>query len=100
MSHAQENLNNCIAVIKPQRGTEIFCIKSHVIAGIRTKKSIRRRRIAAIQILCPVVFLRQRQKLHLRVYREWDALAAQYRGALTELTSPRTWARTFGVDQD
>ena len=70
MSHAQENLNNCIAVIKPQRGTEIFCIKSHVIAGIRTKKRIRRRRIAAIQILCPVVFLRQRQKLHLRIDRD------------------------------
>lgn len=44
--------------------------------------------------------LREGLRLHLRVYREWDALAAQYRGALTELTSPRTWARTFGVDQD
>ena len=70
MVYAQEDLDDFAAVVKPQRGAEIFRIQSHVIAGIRTEKRIRRRRIAAIQILCTVVVLRQRQNLHLRVDRD------------------------------
>ena len=37
-------------------------------------------------------------RLHTRLYREWESLATAYRQALPELTSPRAWARTFGLD--
>ncbi len=37
-------------------------------------------------------------RLHVRLYREWDRLAAAYRAALPEITSPQAWARTFGLD--
>jgi len=37
-------------------------------------------------------------RLHVRLYREWDALATAYRAALPEITSPAAWARTFGLD--
>lgn len=39
-------------------------------------------------------------RLHLRLHREWDSLAARYRSALTEITSPEAWARTFGMTDD
>jgi galactofuranosylgalactofuranosylrhamnosyl-N-acetylglucosaminyl-diphospho-decaprenol beta-1,5/1,6-galactofuranosyltransferase len=34
-------------------------------------------------------------RLHARLYREWPALAARYREALPELTSPEAWKPTF-----
>jgi galactofuranosylgalactofuranosylrhamnosyl-N-acetylglucosaminyl-diphospho-decaprenol beta-1,5/1,6-galactofuranosyltransferase len=34
-------------------------------------------------------------RLHARLQREWPKLAAQYRAAHTELTSPEAWAKTF-----
>ena len=38
-------------------------------------------------------------KLHARLYQEWPQLAARYREALPELTSPETWKQTFeGLD--
>ncbi len=36
-------------------------------------------------------------RLHVRLYREWDRLAAAYRDALPQITSPEAWARTFGL---
>lgn len=39
-------------------------------------------------------------KLHARLHREWDSLAAAYRGALAEITSAEAWARTFGLADD
>ena len=36
-------------------------------------------------------------RLHVRLYREWESLAAAYRAALAEVTSPQAWARTFGL---
>ena len=50
----------------------------------------------------PVLFKAQMKEglaLHLRLHREWDALALRYQGALSEITSPRAWARTFGLDE-
>lgn len=38
-------------------------------------------------------------RLHVRLYREWDSLAAAYRDALAQITSPEAWARTFGLDE-
>jgi galactofuranosylgalactofuranosylrhamnosyl-N-acetylglucosaminyl-diphospho-decaprenol beta-1,5/1,6-galactofuranosyltransferase len=37
-------------------------------------------------------------EIHQRLAREWPQLAATYRGALAEVTSPATWAHTFGSD--
>jgi galactofuranosylgalactofuranosylrhamnosyl-N-acetylglucosaminyl-diphospho-decaprenol beta-1,5/1,6-galactofuranosyltransferase len=34
-------------------------------------------------------------ELHQRLTREWPRLAADYRAALPEITSPETWERTF-----
>jgi galactofuranosylgalactofuranosylrhamnosyl-N-acetylglucosaminyl-diphospho-decaprenol beta-1,5/1,6-galactofuranosyltransferase len=34
-------------------------------------------------------------RLHRRLSREWPQLAAQYRSAMPEFTSPETWKRTF-----
>ena len=34
-------------------------------------------------------------KLHARLYQEWPELAARYREALPELSSPETWKQTF-----
>ncbi|MGH3361813.1 MAG: glycosyltransferase, partial [Nocardioides sp.] len=40
-------------------------------------------------------------RLHARLYQEWPTLAARYREALPELTSPETWKQTFeGLEQD
>ena len=33
--------------------------------------------------------------LHRRLYREWPRLAAEYRSAMPEFTSPEAWKRTF-----
>jgi galactofuranosylgalactofuranosylrhamnosyl-N-acetylglucosaminyl-diphospho-decaprenol beta-1,5/1,6-galactofuranosyltransferase len=33
--------------------------------------------------------------LHLRLYRAWPRLAAEYRGALAGLAAPETWQQTF-----
>jgi len=39
--------------------------------------------------------------LHAQLYQEWPRLAAQYREALPELSSPETWKRTFeGLEDD
>ncbi len=46
----------------------------------------------------PAEFRRQMARsarLHARLYQEWPALAARYRDALPELTSPETWKQTF-----
>jgi galactofuranosylgalactofuranosylrhamnosyl-N-acetylglucosaminyl-diphospho-decaprenol beta-1,5/1,6-galactofuranosyltransferase len=34
-------------------------------------------------------------KLHARLYQEWPKLAARYREAMPELTSPEAWKQTF-----
>ena len=39
--------------------------------------------------------VRRSTALHLRLYREWPELAARYRAALPELTSPEAWKPTF-----
>ncbi len=43
--------------------------------------------------------LRRALELHKRMLQEWPELARQYQDALGEITSPETWATTFGVDQ-
>jgi len=46
--------------------------------------------------------LRDSLRLHAALRRRWPALSAQYRSALTELTSPEAWQTTFdasGEDQ-
>ncbi|KQY56487.1 glycosyltransferase [Nocardioides sp. Root140] len=35
--------------------------------------------------------------IHRRFHNEWPQLAAQYRDALKEITSPETWEQTFGI---
>ena len=39
--------------------------------------------------------LRRSIEIHLRLKREWDDLAARYRAALPEITSPEAWEETF-----
>ena len=39
--------------------------------------------------------LRRSVDIHLRLRREWDDLAARYRDALGEITSPEAWEETF-----
>jgi galactofuranosylgalactofuranosylrhamnosyl-N-acetylglucosaminyl-diphospho-decaprenol beta-1,5/1,6-galactofuranosyltransferase len=41
---------------------------------------------------------RRNAALHARLLREWPRLAAEYRAALTEITSPAAWARSFHRD--
>ncbi len=36
--------------------------------------------------------------LHLRLYREWDKLAEQYRAAVPDITSLAAWKKTFDAD--
>jgi galactofuranosylgalactofuranosylrhamnosyl-N-acetylglucosaminyl-diphospho-decaprenol beta-1,5/1,6-galactofuranosyltransferase len=38
--------------------------------------------------------------LHKRLYAEWPRLSALYREQLGEVTSPETWASTFGIEDD
>jgi len=33
--------------------------------------------------------------LHLKLYRRWPELAAEYRAKLPEITSPEAWEETF-----
>jgi galactofuranosylgalactofuranosylrhamnosyl-N-acetylglucosaminyl-diphospho-decaprenol beta-1,5/1,6-galactofuranosyltransferase len=39
--------------------------------------------------------LRRNTLLHARLVRDWSRLQREYRAALTELTSPESWGRTF-----
>ncbi|MBM9459333.1 glycosyltransferase [Nocardioides sp. zg-536] len=39
--------------------------------------------------------VRRSLELHRRFRRDWDDIAAQYRAALGEITSPQTWEQTF-----
>jgi galactofuranosylgalactofuranosylrhamnosyl-N-acetylglucosaminyl-diphospho-decaprenol beta-1,5/1,6-galactofuranosyltransferase len=39
--------------------------------------------------------MRRTIAIHQRLYIEWEALAARYRSALPEITSPDAWERTF-----
>jgi galactofuranosylgalactofuranosylrhamnosyl-N-acetylglucosaminyl-diphospho-decaprenol beta-1,5/1,6-galactofuranosyltransferase len=39
--------------------------------------------------------MRRTLALHDRFRRDWDSLAAEYRGALAEITSPEAWDETF-----
>jgi galactofuranosylgalactofuranosylrhamnosyl-N-acetylglucosaminyl-diphospho-decaprenol beta-1,5/1,6-galactofuranosyltransferase len=39
--------------------------------------------------------MRRTLALHSRFRREWDSLAAEYRAALTDITSPQMWEETF-----
>ncbi|QNN54829.1 glycosyltransferase [Nocardioides mesophilus] len=39
--------------------------------------------------------LRRTADIHQRLYREWPRLAAEYRQALGDLTSPEQWRKTF-----
>ncbi len=34
-------------------------------------------------------------EIHRRLYTEWPQLAARYRAALEEITSPEAWEQTF-----
>jgi galactofuranosylgalactofuranosylrhamnosyl-N-acetylglucosaminyl-diphospho-decaprenol beta-1,5/1,6-galactofuranosyltransferase len=40
--------------------------------------------------------LRHSLRVHARLYREFPALAEQYRAHLGDLTSPESWSRAFG----
>jgi galactofuranosylgalactofuranosylrhamnosyl-N-acetylglucosaminyl-diphospho-decaprenol beta-1,5/1,6-galactofuranosyltransferase len=42
--------------------------------------------------------LTEATRLHLRLYREWDKLAEQYRAAVPGITSMEAWKRTFEAD--
>jgi galactofuranosylgalactofuranosylrhamnosyl-N-acetylglucosaminyl-diphospho-decaprenol beta-1,5/1,6-galactofuranosyltransferase len=42
--------------------------------------------------------LRQSMRIHLRLYREFPDLAANYRAQLHELTSPESWEKAFVGD--
>ena len=42
--------------------------------------------------------LAEASKLHLRLYREWDKLAEEYRAAVPEITSMAAWKKSFGID--
>ncbi|MCB5273849.1 Galactofuranosyl transferase GlfT2 [Arthrobacter sp. SO5] len=42
--------------------------------------------------------LAEATRLHLRLYREWDRLAEQYRDAVPEITSMAAWKWTFDAD--
>jgi galactofuranosylgalactofuranosylrhamnosyl-N-acetylglucosaminyl-diphospho-decaprenol beta-1,5/1,6-galactofuranosyltransferase len=39
--------------------------------------------------------MRRTIAIHQRLYIEWEALAARYRNALPEITSPSAWEKTF-----
>jgi galactofuranosylgalactofuranosylrhamnosyl-N-acetylglucosaminyl-diphospho-decaprenol beta-1,5/1,6-galactofuranosyltransferase len=39
--------------------------------------------------------VRRTVQLHNRFRRDWDEIAAQYRTALGDITSPETWEKTF-----
>ncbi|HSV38787.1 MAG TPA: glycosyltransferase [Nocardioidaceae bacterium] len=41
--------------------------------------------------------LRRTLEIHRRLRTEWPELAAQYREALGEITSPEEWEKTFGI---
>jgi galactofuranosylgalactofuranosylrhamnosyl-N-acetylglucosaminyl-diphospho-decaprenol beta-1,5/1,6-galactofuranosyltransferase len=40
----------------------------------------------------------QALRVHLRLYREWDALADRYRRSLAAITSVEAWADAFGIE--
>ncbi|HSN37595.1 MAG TPA: glycosyltransferase [Arthrobacter sp.] len=42
--------------------------------------------------------LAEATRLHLRLFREWDNLAEQYRAAVPEVTSIAAWKKTFDAD--
>ncbi len=42
--------------------------------------------------------LAEATRLHLRLYREWDKLAEQYREAVPQITSMEAWKKTFDAD--
>ena len=42
--------------------------------------------------------LSEASRLHLRLFREWDTLAAQYRAAVPAITSMAAWKKTFDGD--
>ena len=44
--------------------------------------------------------LRRTVAIHRRLSSEWDDLAARYRAALPEITSPEAWEKTFGPWMD
>ncbi|MEO5853487.1 MAG: glycosyltransferase [Nocardioides sp.] len=44
--------------------------------------------------------LRRTTEMHLRLHREWPRLAAEYRAALGDITSPEAWEKTFAPYRD
>jgi len=44
--------------------------------------------------------MRRSAALHRRLAREWPRLAAEYRSAMPELTSPAAWDKTFSAQTD
>ena len=42
--------------------------------------------------------LSEASRLHLRLFREWDKLAEQYRAAVPDITSMAAWKKTFDAD--
>jgi len=44
--------------------------------------------------------LKRAVEIHRQLHTEWPRLAALYREHLGEVTSPETWARTFGIEDD
>ena len=44
--------------------------------------------------------LKRTVAIHRTLYRDWAQLAEQYRAALGDITSPETWAMTFGIGSE
>ncbi len=58
---------------------------------------------AALYRRDPELFRSQMKRtvqLHERFRREWPTLAKTYRDQLRDITSPETWAKTFGIEEE
>jgi galactofuranosylgalactofuranosylrhamnosyl-N-acetylglucosaminyl-diphospho-decaprenol beta-1,5/1,6-galactofuranosyltransferase len=44
--------------------------------------------------------MRRSVALHLRLARDWQSLSEQYKAALPDLASPKTWASTFDASRE
>lgn len=44
--------------------------------------------------------LTEATRLHVRLFREWDKLAEQYRNAVSEVSSMESWKKTFDAAED
>jgi galactofuranosylgalactofuranosylrhamnosyl-N-acetylglucosaminyl-diphospho-decaprenol beta-1,5/1,6-galactofuranosyltransferase len=44
--------------------------------------------------------LTEATRLHVRLFREWEQLAEQYRSAVAEVSSIEAWKKTFDVNSE